>query len=932
MMNISNAMGSGGVEKYHEKEYANEQENYFSEGQVETSWHGELAKKWGLEGAVDGKHFRRLARGCDPHTGELLIGAVQGKRAGVRNTHRAAWDLTISAPKSVSITAILGNRPEVYAAHRKAVTAALSAIEPYATAHLGGNRGQEVTGNLAIACFEHDTARPVGNRPDARRDVQLHTHCVAFNMTRAKDKIRSLEPRELFCSQKLATAVYRASLARSLQAAGYEMLIDPKTGAPEIAGYTKEYLLAASQRSAQIDANLAKAGLERRAGTTKRAVRINRAAKRQVDPAVVRAAQLELAREYGDQHRRVIARMLRRGPQVQKPYPERGAAVDALAHALDHCTARSATTTARDVLTEAFRACLGRASPPTVYGELKNAMQRGDVVKLDNGRAPGIRITTREMIKLERACVRACLESRATCEPLIDDWHALLIELPPRGLSAAQLRVFTDIISQKDRVYALQGLAGVGKTRLLSALATDAAKAGGYRVVGLAPSGIAAASLAAAGVRAQTMQKFLARRDEGHRRLFIVDESSLASTRLMHAFLRRLRGTDRVLLVGDVAQHESVEAGRMFGQLQRAGIGCSVLGEIRRQKNPKLRAAVTLMAQQDVAGALSKLSSEQIREIRSPAARFGAIADELAKQPEGTLVIAPTHHERREITKHIRERLRADGHLGPDVVVTALDPRNDYTEPGLKKAYTYHEGDVVRFRVGSKVLGLAGGSYATVVAVDATHNRLGVATRDGRTVVYDPSRLSGVEIYQERERAFATGDRVLVTLGNREKRIPKSAVGSITELEGTSAKVRLDDGRTTTLDLAEWRHIDHAFVLTSYAAQSLTTARVLVHIDTGHAEAMINERFGYVAASRAVHEAVLFTDRADMLAQKLGREHSNTSALESYDDASLESLSSTVEALREIRLRVEQQATRLGVRLPEKDEERTVAPGITLAL
>ena len=917
MMNISNAMGSSGVERYHEKEYANEQENYFSEGQIETSWHGALAQKWGLAGTVGGEHFRRLARGCDPHTGELLVGAVQGKRDGVRNTHRAAWDLTISAPKSVSITAILGNRPEVYAAHRSAVKVALTAIEQYAAAHLGGNRGHEATWNLAIACFEHDTARPVGNRPDARRRRTAAHPLRRVHMTRAKDKIRSLEPRELIRSQKLATAVYRASLARSLEAAGYEIVIDAKTGAPEIAGYTKEYLLAASQRSAQIDENLARAGLERRAGTTKRAVRINRAAKREVDPAVVRAGQLELARQYGDQHRRVIARMLKRGPQIQSASDEPAAAAEALAHALAHCTARSATTTARDVLTEALRAGLGRTSPRPVYRELKDAIGRRDVVKLAGGRAPGLRITTREMIALERNCVRACVASRDTCEPLISHWYVSLIEQPPQGLSAAQLQVYTEIIGQPDRVYALQGLAGVGKTRLLSAVAATASA--GYEVIGLAPSGVAAASLAAGSISSQTMQMFLTRRREArHRRLFIVDESSLASTRMVHAFLRRLGAKDRVLLVGDVAQHESVEAGRMFALLQRAGIGCSVLGEIRRQESPELRTAVSLMAQQDVAGALAKLKSGQIREVRSPAARFRAIADELAKQPEGTLVIAPTHHERREITAHIRERLRADGHLGADVVVTALDPRNDYTEPALKKAYTYHGGDVVRFRVGSKVLGLPGGSYATVAAVDATHNRLAVTSRDGQTVVYDPSRLAGVEIYQERERAFATGDRVLVTLSNREKRIPKSAVGSITELEGTSAKVRFDDGRTTTLNLTEWRHMDHAFVLTSYAAQSLTTSRVLVHVDTGHAEAMINERFGYVAASRAVHDAILFTDRADKLVEKLAREYNNTSALESLS------------IRREIRLRVAQQAGRPAAQEREKKEERTVTPEITL--
>ncbi len=753
-------------------------------------------------------------------------------------------------------------------------------LERYAEARLGGNRGEEATANLAVACFEHDTARPVESAPDARRDVQLHTHCVAFNMTEAADKIRSLQPRALFRSQKLATAVYRATLARKLQEAGYEIEIDAETGAPEIAGYTKEYLRAASQRSAQIDTNLAKLGLERRAGTTKRAVRVGRVAKGEPDPAYVRAAQLRLAREYGDQHRAVVARMLARGPRRPDAARERSVATGALHYALDDCTSRSATTSVRDVLTVALRAGLGNTSAEAVIDALDRANTSGEVVPIGERKGGAARVTTKEMIELERGCVELCLAGRNRHDAFVPGWGNAWAAKRLTELSEAQRRAFVEITSQRDTVYALQGLAGVGKTRLLATV-TREALVSGYDVIGLAPSGVAAAQLTAGGINAQTMQMFLTRRDQSRRpRLFIVDETSLASTRMVRVFLGRLRPDDRVLLVGDVAQHESVEAGRIFAQLQAAGLGCSVLDEIRRQEDLKLLKAVERLASQDVPAALAELRTDQIREVRSQEARFRAIADEFAKQPEGTLVVAPTHRERREITAHIRERLRADGVLGTDVQVTALDPRNDYSEPALKKAYTYREGDVVRYRVGSQGLNLAAGSYAKVTAVDATKNRLAVTTSEGRTVLYDPSRLSGVEIYRERERSFAVGDRVIVTLGNREKRIPKSTTGAIVGLEGTAAKVRLEDGRTTTLDLATWHHVDHAFVLTSYASQSLTTSRVIVHVDTDHAEAMVNERFGYVAASRAVNEAVIFTDRKDRLAEKLGREYSNTSAIE----------------------------------------------------
>src|SRR5262249_47184262 len=119
MMNISNAIGGAGVVNYHAKEYSNTRETYYAEREgVHTFWHGRLAAGWRLTGAVGAEHFGRLAHGRDPHTGALLVEAVGGTRAGVKNRHRAAWDLTLSAPKSVSITAVLGEREEVYEAHR----------------------------------------------------------------------------------------------------------------------------------------------------------------------------------------------------------------------------------------------------------------------------------------------------------------------------------------------------------------------------------------------------------------------------------------------------------------------------------------------------------------------------------------------------------------------------------------------------------------------------------------------------------------------------------------------------------------------------------------------------------------------------------------------------------------------------------------------
>lgn len=163
--------------------------------------------------------------------------------------HRAGWDATFSATKSVSLTALVGGDDRVREAHREAVSVALNELERYTQARIGGNHPAETTGQFVAAKFEHDTARPV----DGYAAPQLHTHAVVFNMTERENGVmRALQPQALFDSQRFATAVYQSHLTYQLRSLGYE--IEPgKSGAPEVKGYSQEYLDASSPRRHQIE-------------------------------------------------------------------------------------------------------------------------------------------------------------------------------------------------------------------------------------------------------------------------------------------------------------------------------------------------------------------------------------------------------------------------------------------------------------------------------------------------------------------------------------------------------------------------------------------------------------------------------------------------------------------------------------------------------
>ncbi len=125
-------------------------------------------------------------------------------------------------------------------------------LENYTQARMGGKTPAQTTRNFGAALFEHDSARP--DKETGYAAPQLHTHAVIFNLTRLENgQIKPVQPIELYRSQKYATAIYRSVLGEELQKLGYEVEVDPRTGAPEIKGFSEEYLVASSPRRKQIE-------------------------------------------------------------------------------------------------------------------------------------------------------------------------------------------------------------------------------------------------------------------------------------------------------------------------------------------------------------------------------------------------------------------------------------------------------------------------------------------------------------------------------------------------------------------------------------------------------------------------------------------------------------------------------------------------------
>jgi conjugative relaxase-like TrwC/TraI family protein len=896
MLTISKPLNSGQAQTYHAKEFTSAEQNYWKQGDaILGEWQGQLADKYGLVGAINAEHFARLSEGQYPHTAEQLI---QHRKAQEYTTadgsivkpveHRAGWDATFSAPKSVSLTALVGGDDRVREAHRQAVTIALTELERYTQARIGGNNPAETTGKFIVAKFEHDTARPV----DGYAAPQLHTHAVIFNMTERSDgSTRALQERGFFDTQQFATAVYQSELTFRLRNLGYEIEAG-KSGAPDVKGYTADYLAASSPRRQQIEEAIARSGFSG-PEAAEIAAHNTRDRKEIHTPSEVIAAHRQIAAEFGNQadHVVVAARERAEGLDQNRVPDALHRAQEAVSFAKDRSFEREAVTDERDIMRDALRRGMGDLTYEQVRMNFDQRHRGGEFQTVDGQKHDtGRQFTTRETIAAELATVGHMQRGQNTVEPILAQDQAAAHANSSELLNPAQRKAIEEVLSSQDRVHGLQGLAGSGKTTTLSCI-REGAERNGYAVEGFAPTSRATAQLREAGLSADTLQGFLARGgqeqtkgDPDRRHLYMVDESSLASTHQMQSFMEKIGPQDRVLLVGDTRQHQGVDAGKPFEQMQQAGMQTSQLDQIMRQRDPELLRVVEHFAKNETATGIGLLQQQgRVTEIPDNAQRIEAIAKDYAAKPENTLVVSPDNASRRDINDAIRTELKGSGVVSKDDHrMEVLTQRSELTSVDREWAANYQQGDILCYSRGSKEHGIEPRSYATVASIDAAANRITVAKDDGKQVTYDPERLRGITAYREISRDFSQGDRIQFTSTNRELGVSNRDLGTIERIDGKQIDVKMDGEkeRTVTFDSAKMRHFDHGYTVTSHSSQGLTTDRVLVNMDTTVHPELINTRFAYVSVSRASQDARIYTNDAGTLGERLSTDVTKTSAID----------------------------------------------------
>ncbi|MDE0711414.1 MAG: conjugative relaxase [Rhodospirillales bacterium] len=763
-----------------------EQDGYYTKDDPEhreaSAWFGKGAEALGLNGPVDSDTFRAILEGKVPDGSGTELGR-RGPDGEI--THRPGRDLTFSAPKSVSIAALVGGDARIVDVHDRAVKATLAWVEKNAvearvqdpeTGRMVRTGGQKTV----VAAFRHDTSRNL--------DPQLHTHAVIANMVQGEDgKWRSMANEKLYESKMLLGALYRSELAAGLARLGYGIEKTHADGRFEIAGVSREVVEAFSTRRQEIEAAVAERGLGAPADNPRHAERaalMTRATKREVDRGELRdiwqrqAVDLgldagALAAEGGagaatpplDRAGESLADA-RTAPEVAVVGGSKGTApggdgpanapapgdarATGVGHVPGHAVAAEAVTWALDHLSERDavfrRTALLAAALSVAPGTLTiEAVEREVAAREADGtlhavHLPGARdsLATDRTVGEERETIALMRAGEARGKAPMRSW-VVRGHLRRGPLTAGQRDAVQLILSARDRVVGVQGYAGTGKTTMLDRARTLAEKKG-WRMVGLAPSASAVQTLAAeAGIGSQTLQGFLAR------------NAGVAAGRVTRRSVRALRAAfaKTILVVDEGSLASTVQAGDLLRIADELRIPRVVL--VGDAKQLDAVDAGKPFAQLQAAGMPTAVMDEILRqrdpalkeaveaslrgEIRRAFDRLGANVTETGSRDiagtvaERWLALTPEARERTGVMAPSHElRLKINGHIRDEL---AREGRLHGPAVGVErlvsKGYTQAE----------KALA---GNYAKgdVVAFYRDYQRIGVAKGDER-------RVSGVD-------------------------------------------------------------------------------------------------------------------------------------------------------------------------------------------
>jgi conjugative relaxase-like TrwC/TraI family protein len=546
-----------GQERYYSAKVAQGSEDYYSgEGEAAGEWIGEGAARLGLQGEVDADQLTAMLTGRNPVDGEPLL----GMRGVPANGLVPGFDLTFSAPKSVSLLWALGGpevAKEVKAAHREAVGAALHYMQREACWTRRGAGGSEFLkgdGYLAAA-YPHRTSR--------NGDPQLHTHVLVANATRAEGRWTRLYHPAIYDHATTASYIYEAHLRDELsRRLGVEWQPTRK-GIAEIEGVADEHLRAFSTRRAEI---LEAAGENASAASRQIATLATRKPKEpDVSQGELRERWQSKAAEIGLDREAIERVQGVRDPSERIP----DLTVQRLGRAVTEGRSHFDRRDAIQAVADSLRAGAPRADVERMADEYLAA---DSVIQIADS-AKGPRFTTRRIWELERGALAAVERMRVQGPPPAGELVAARVIAARPTLKADQRGLVHRLLTNPEGVAVVIGEAGTGKTFAIVAAAEGWAQAG-IELRAAAPTWRAANVMRSDGLPAVSTARLLSELDraehEGEgglarRSVLPVDEAEMVDSATLARLVSHAEGEQaKLVLVGDPEQLGEIDAGGLF--------------------------------------------------------------------------------------------------------------------------------------------------------------------------------------------------------------------------------------------------------------------------------------------------------------------------------------------------------------------------------
>ncbi|EHH1282627.1 relaxase domain-containing protein [Vibrio parahaemolyticus] len=691
-------------------------------------WIGYIAHLLGLNGEIIEEHYKNLMKGFSP----------DGKTAYVQNAGKnrnLGYDLTFSAPKSVSILEVFDEVGCIQNAHERAVRAALRFVEEKAAYTRRSSKGQtlEKLPGLLAAQFTHFKSRA--------NDIQLHTHCLILNLAIRNDlSWGTINGRNLYQWMKAAGSVYRAELARNLRHLGYSIESDGDSF--KVTGIPAHICQYYSKRSQQIDESLKI--FNERSSASPIGDHIKLYTRKKDKKPLCKEDYLRWQTELA-----TLGFTRDQAKSIRMSFPTDAKSYIDTELALDQLTEKKSVIREQDLYYHlGVKAQLSGDSAENLASLAMSALTSEQVVLLGQDKQGYILFSTRKIIELEKNMVFLARKAsqhfhRAPNKLLL---HKLINSRSEFYFSEEQAFAINEACSSK-KLSILQGSAGAGKSASMKVV-RQAYESSGQKVYGACIAKVAADNLYnETGINSGTIAKLINDSKNGRAPLndtdvLIIDEAGQVGTKQMNSLLTIAETYNtKLILVGEDKQLDAIEHGGVLSYLSRPDIiGTSRIENIKRQKEEWAREVVMNLRDGKSFKALQELDRRNLVNICS--SKDDAIKKlikqwkKLVLSDKDTVVLAQKWDDVSTISAEIRKHYKATGTLKNDVIKITC------SVSGKQMSLPFAEGEQVRFTKNNYQLNVSNGTFGTIESIKISGDRcvFHIRLKEGRSVSFDTAQ------------------------------------------------------------------------------------------------------------------------------------------------------------------------------------------------